>query len=281
MRRWASAFLVLLAVSSVRGQSALLDRAADRAIAYDASSLEWTCDEWVRRVRYDGDGQATRESIRSYALLMVTDPEDRGAVELTAPLNSGKRGTEQPLAGLSGFPPVTSWLRLFHPDTRPWVLIRDVGAADASETNGHPFAFRGAWAFEDGSDLREWEGTAWVDPGTGDLLRVEAVPSSQTARIEALIDRRNRRSIPVNIFGFRFTIGPTAHGRYFEAAFAQHAAGFWLPTRARLETFDAVAKHTPRPLRAAVVTLEQCRRFETAALSDERSRASALKTRRP
>jgi hypothetical protein len=288
MLRGSSTLLVLMFfVSAVRAQapssatSPILDRAAERAVAYEDAALQWTCDEVVRRIRYDGNGQPTRESARAYALLMVTDPDEHHAVELTFGSNSNRPGSERAPAGASGFPPATSWLRLFHPETRRWVLLRDVGGDDTTNEHGHPFSFRGAWTFDDGSDLREWEGTAWVDPETGDLLRVDATPSSQSERIPVLVDHRNKWGIPIDFFGLRFSIGPTAHGRHAEVSFGLQDGGFWLPTTARLETFDAVTKHTKRPLRAAILAFQHCRRFETESLSDERSQAGRLKTRRP
>ena len=228
----------------------VLDLATDRALAYEAAALKWTCDESIKRLRFDDNGRASERSGMEFALLMVPDAETQQAVELTSRPKS-----------LKGFPPVTSWLRLFHPDTRPWILIRDSGDVDAPDEPGHRFTFRGAFSRANGDDLREWEGVAWVNSRTGDLMRIDAMPASQPEMLAVLIDRRNARGVGINLFGFRFSVGPRAHGRRLAVSFEEQS-GFWLPRTARFETFDAVSKHGERPLRAVVVSLSRCREFQ-------------------
>jgi len=240
----------------------LLDRAAERALAYADASLEWTCDESVRLAKYDANGDASRETERTFRLLLGRDHSGQANVELRAEVSRARASTERP-SWMHGFPPFTSWMRLFHPEIGGFMHFEDRGEDDSSVPPRHAVAFHGDLPYSDGEDLREWEGTAWLDPITGDLLAVEAVPRSQTGRLARLVERRNGRSLGVTLFEvFHFRIGPVAHGRRVEISLGLHDDGFWLPHVARLETFDAVTATTTRPLRVVVNSLDLCRRFE-------------------
>jgi len=264
IRRLAIALSMLLAwgVGPTQAGAPVLDLATDRAVSYEDAALRWTCDEIVRRVHYRDGGSSTESRGTTYAILLVRDPMEHHAVEQIAPADTPDHPLSHPPSALRGYPPVTSWLRLFHPDTRPWMLIRDSGP-DRPDPSGHAFTFRGAASLASGDDLREWEGTAWVDPITGDLLKIAAIPTVQSDRLAKLIARRNIWGFPIDVFGVRFNIGPKAHGRRVEIAFGPTARGFWLPSNARLEEFDAVSLHEERPVRATLVSLERCREFET------------------
>lgn len=261
--------IVLPAAASPPAPSAL-DLATARAVAYENAALRWTCDELVRRVRYRASGRRSESREVDYSLLLVPDPALRHAIASLAPADEPSHPLSRPPAALRRFPPVTSWLRLFHPVTHPWMLIRDDDAERADPTE-HAFRFRGAAPIDAGDDLRAWEGTASVNAMTGDLLRIAAMPVAQAQRLAVLIDRRNRWSVPIDLFGLRFSIGPKAHGRRVEVTFGPHAGKFWLPSTARLEEFDAVSRHDERRLRATLVSIRRCREFETRSTTHRSS----------
>lgn len=261
---WTLPILLAAGVGAARAGTPILDLATERAVSYDDASLRWTCDETSRRVSYHEGGPSSESAGTDYALLLVPDVTEHHAVEQIAPRGAPGHPLARAPVELRGFPPVTSWLRLFHPDTRPWMLIEDLVSPhpDALE---HAFAFRGAGSFGSGDDLREWEGTAWVDSVTGDLLRIAAIPTRQGERLAKRIERRNKWAIAIDLFHFRFNVGPKAHGRRLEIAFGPQADKFWLPTAARLEEFDAVSQRDERPLRATLLSIERCREFEARA----------------
>jgi hypothetical protein len=150
------------------------------------------------------------------------------------------------------------------------MMFEERGGDEVPFVTGRAFDFRGALPFAGGDDYREWEGTAWLDPFTGDLLSVEAQPSSQRERLAMLRDRRNRHSLGFQFFEvFRFRIGPKADGKRVEASFGLHDGGFWLPTVTRMETFEAVTPTDTSPVKVVVDSIGRCRKFHTEATPSE------------
>jgi len=241
----------------------LLERAAERALAYERDARRFTCTDVLRRATYGAGGEVRGENERRFALLLGAGAGGAGTVELRAPVDSGRTPTSERPDALESFPPVTSWLRLFHPDTRH-VMSFDVGPAPGGDGPHRAIAFRGTVPFDRGDRFVEWEGTAWVDAATGDLVEVHAVPRAQPERLAHWIDRRNRRGLGINIFGFRFRVGPRARGHRVEARFGDFGDGFWLPRTARLETFEALGARNHLPTTTVTESLEDCRRFETS-----------------
>ena len=138
------------------------------------------------------------------------------------------------------------------------MLIHDEDPVEPTDGSGHRFSFRGAFPRDRGEDIREWQGMAWVNPRTGDLERIEALPSSQAPILAMQVDRRAVLGVGIDLFGFRFSVGPKARGRRASITFGPKE-GLWLPDTAREELFDAVDKHGgERPLRATVVSLGPC-----------------------
>ena len=87
---------------------------------------------------------------------------------------------------------------LFSRRHQPFFTYSDLGTGDDEGRPTRELAFRGALGFEDGSDVREWEGAVLLDGLTHATLEVRADPVNQPERIEAMY-RRWKRSLKVKV----------------------------------------------------------------------------------
>jgi hypothetical protein len=231
--------------------NSLLDRAGERALSYEREALQWTCTETLVRATYDTRGGVARETERRFAVLLAEGKDEPADKELRIP---------EPPTEIERFPPATSWLRLFHPAHRHLVSF----AVRSDEARQPAVDFRGALPLRQGDRILEWEGTAWLDATTGDLLKVEAIPRAQSGHVQ---DRLRRHpGVRVALFQvLRFRVGPKTRARRVEVVFGDIGEGFWLPRSARLET--SIESPGRKARRESTVTelLTDCRQFDTSA----------------
>ena len=98
-------------------------------------------------------------------------------------------------------PPPAAWATLFSDLNRPYFVYRYLGIRVRGYAPVHAILFRGSLWFTGGTDIREWEGVAYVDPVTLDPLFVEAAPRLHAERAMDQA-QKHKRSLKLS-----FTIG--------------------------------------------------------------------------
>jgi hypothetical protein len=257
---------------------------ADIADRYRARALGFECRETRRRVRYNEDGEATRERLKRFSLLLAEEGDPASLVELR--YKPGRTRASARKEGDLDVPAAYEWLLLFSRRQQPFFTYSDLGTGDEGGRPTREIAFRGALGFEDGDDVREWEGAVLLDALTHATLEVRADPVNQPERIEALY-RRWKRSLKVKVgiftspdplappgtmpefAGTQIRAAPRAKGRRFAGEYRRYHEGLTLPTRGRYETVEVVGLEDVRAVAAEIRTYDNYRFFRTAASEEE------------
>ena len=238
----------------------LLSNLAKRAEHYRAFANRVTCDETARIASYDGQGEASKESLKRYAYFLERDPTGINLRESRQRLtNEGKpKGDEVEDEGK--FPPAYSWVFLFSSFNQPYFAYRDLGDRFEGFQWVRVLQFKGALPFTDGKDVREWEGLALFDAVTLTPVQIQARPSAQRERIQAEFDRWAQS---FNLVGFH--LAPRPFGYRGRVEFRLLREGLTFPTELRYDTFRAVGRRETVPISAAVRTYDDCRFFGTTS----------------
>ena len=107
------------------------------------------------------------------------------------------------------FPPAFAWSLLFSQTNQAFFVYRYLGETIEGFDLTHKISFRGSVSFNQGTDLREWEGVVIVDATNLEVIKVEAVPRIYAQILEV---KRNKflRSFKIGFFGIpiRFRRAP-------------------------------------------------------------------------
>lgn len=102
------------------------------------------------------------------------------------------KGEHRSTRASKAVPPPAAWATLFSDLNRPYFVYRYLGIRVRGYAPVHAILFRGSLWFTGGTDIREWEGVAYVDPVTLDPLFVEAAPRLHAERAKEKAKKRNR-----------------------------------------------------------------------------------------
>ena len=107
------------------------------------------------------------------------------------------------------FPPAFAWSLLFSGANQAFFTYRYLGESLDGYDLTHRITFRGTLSFQQGRDIREWEGSVIIDRTTLEIIRVEAVPRIY-AQVLEFKRAQYRRSFTIGFFGIpiRFRRAP-------------------------------------------------------------------------
>ncbi len=204
---------------------------AERAAEYEAAAQSLECSETTRRVKYPGSGRLSEGKTRDATFLLGL--EDGSMVPVRVPGKSIGR------SGKSAVPTAHAWTQLFALRNQSYFSYRDLGERPYSFGKARRIQFRGALPYEDGADIRQWEGTVLIDSFTLLPIRIDAEPLNLWPRLEYQRDRY-ARSFKFGFFGLviRFKKKPLAervHVRY-----DMQSNGLTLPIEAYVEKIEKV-----------------------------------------
>jgi hypothetical protein len=191
--------------------SAVLDHASHSAETFWTQVSAIECTEQIAQTRVKAGGRiaAHRSSTFDYLVTLKANGPSLTVDESRIPQESTQGG--QSLLVTSGFPML---MLIFHPD------FRDRFDFKVDEAKGK-IAFRAKPTARSFSTVKVdgrvypilWDGTAWVDPGTGAVRRIEASSPPMT---DIGVDRMN---VVVE---------------YGSVPFSGQSLGYWLPSRATI-----------------------------------------------
>jgi len=184
----------LLASSPLPGQAVgprsaelerILERLAERAAVYERTALRFACREEASLSEYDGD-EVVRKQVSEYHDYLLEYSDRDGLVPYRALLARNAEPAERhQVKPEYGIPEPYGWNLLFTRERQGRFQFRLV---DKDILHPHlvwVVEFQPLLSYIDGGQIDEWEGMAWVDQDTLDLLRLEAVPAHQDELLEA------------------------------------------------------------------------------------------------
>lgn len=231
---------------------AMLERLAEQADRHAEVALRFTCDETVFVARYGGDESADKEKSRKFAYFLVRDRSDGSLTEHRRKLSGG--GSKGSFRDDDLVPPPFAWPTLFSVPNRPYFSFRYAGEHGQGFERLHEIQFRGVLPYGGGRDIREWEGTIRIDAATWTPVSIVAEPRGQHGRIQE-VHRRYVQALKI----LGISLRPRPLGVRLELTFGQLHEERRLPTRSRVDRFQAVSSKHVIPLRASTRIYENYR----------------------
>jgi len=248
----------------------LLRNLARKARIYQAVLQSFTCDESVRRAKYDGGGAVSSEKENLYGYLLVKDPLSERIRESRQEFNKKGGLKDGEVLDAEPFPPAYEWVALFSDFNQSLFSYRHIGQHFDGFDVVHEIEFKGALPFSSGRDIRQWEGRVLVDAFTFTPLEVFAEPTGQQERIAASFAEFNKS---FNVMGMRTGKKPMAYQAHVRFGFrkdlqASAPIRLTFPTELRYDTQQAVG---PRSIVnvSASTRLYKNYKFYTTEISDE------------
>jgi hypothetical protein len=224
----------------------LLSALVRTAETYQAYARRFLCDETVRVADYKATGEVSDEKVRHYGYLLVRGDRDASVREVRQ--EPGRNGEYKPaeVKEPTAFPPAYAWVFLFSPFHEPYFDFRHVDTYFDGFELVHEIEFKGSLPFQDGRDIRQWEGTVLVDAFKHVPLDVRAEPKGQKERLEEMYRLWTQSW---NILGFRTKETPFGHRAEVRFGYVRDELSF--PTDLRYEKFRAVGPRQVVPVEAA------------------------------
>lgn len=238
----------------------LLERLSRAALRYREHALSFECRETVRQATYTG-GEATKETTQRYRYLLTRDERGAAFRELRQRVRKSGKIEVKDSEDAEPFPPAYGWVFLFSEFHRGFFAYRDLGTGFDGFDHVRRIQFKGALPFDDGKDIRQWEGIVTVDASTLTPLEIRAVPSGQSARVRAMYKQWARA---FNIIGFR--LAPRPFGYRCRVKFRTKKRGLTFPTELRYDTYRQVGPRQIAPIRASIREYGNYRFFEVDTL---------------
>jgi hypothetical protein len=238
----------------------LLAKLAEQAERYREFALRFTCTEEARVATYDQTGEASKETLRSYAYLLERDESGATLREFRQRAFADGAPRGRPVQDEEPFPPAYAWVFLFSEFHQGYFAYRDLGERFDGFDWVREIQFRGALPFTDGRDIRQWQGTVLVDATAFTPLEIRAEPGAQEERMRALFDRWSQS---FNLMGFR--TAPRPFGYRCHVKFRMQREALTFPTELRYDTYRAVSLRQRIPWRASIRVYKDYRFFKTAA----------------
>src|SRR5258706_7572710 len=236
------------------GLAARLAGVADKYLDY---AVKFTCDETVRKARFD-DHEAKRETTRNYGYLL-----ERGDGQTIREFRQRMKGdgtvTNTEVNDAEAFPPAYAWVFLFSKANQPYFAYRERGDRFEGYDWVRIFEFKGAVPYTDGRDIRQWDGVVLVDATTLTPVEIRAEPGHQMERLKLLFERWSQS---FNIVGIR--TGPKAIGFSGRVLFQTRRDQLTFPTQLRYASFRAVTPKSTEPTEASTRDYSDYHFFETA-----------------
>lgn len=208
------------------------------ASVYEEYARRFTCLEQARLAEYDPMGQVTKEKVRSYSYLLLRGDVVERLREFRQELGKDNKPKGVEVVDEEPFPPAYSWVFLFSPFFEPYFDFRLLDTRFEGFDLVHEIQFRGSLPFTDGKDIRQWQGRVLIDRFRYTPVFIEAEPSGQSERLEALY-RLWAKSF--NVLGFR--TGKKPFGYQASIQFGYRKGDLAFPTALRYDTRRAVSPY--------------------------------------
>jgi hypothetical protein len=178
----------------------LLAKLQAKASLYETFSRQFVCDEIVRVADYDGTGEVDKERVQRYAYVLLRNPQASTLREMRQELTEEGKLKPAEVEDEGPFPPAYGWVFLFSEFNAPYFAFRLLDTDWDGFDLVHEIQFKGSLRFSGGKDIRQCEGRVLVDAFSLTPLEIQAEPTGQRERIEAVY--RNYTS-SFNIMGLR------------------------------------------------------------------------------
>ena len=205
---------------------------------YEEYARRFTCNETARLAEYDQMGAVSKEKIRSYGYLLLRGTMLEELRESRQEIGKDGKYKEGEVFDQEPFPPAYSWVFLFSPFFEPYFDFRLLDTRFEGFDLIHEIQFRGSLPFTNGKDIRQWQGRVLVDRFRYTPLLIEAEPTGQSERLEALY-RLWAKSF--NVLGFR--TGQKPMGYEASISFDFRKGDLTFPTALRYDTRRAVSPY--------------------------------------
>ena len=234
----------------------LATRLAGVAAKYFEYAVKFTCDETVRKAKFD-DREAKKETTRRYGYLL-----ERGDGQTIREFRQKMKGdgtvTNTEVVDAEAFPPAYAWVFLFSTANQPYFAYRERGDRFEGYDWVRIFEFKGAVPYTDGRDIRQWDGVVLVDATTMTPVEIRAEPSHQQERLRLLFERWAQS---FNLVGMR--MGPKPVGFSGRVVFQTRRDQLTFPTQLRYASFRAVTPKSTEPTEASTREYASYHFFET------------------
>jgi len=207
----------------------LLVRLAEQAGTYEATAMDLPFRGTTQRIKYPR-GRTSVGEARPSSYVFAFDDGAMVAVPTQGTGSSARR------YGKSKTPPAHAWMQLFSERNQPFISYRDLGEVPHAFGNARKIQFRGSLPYDDGTDVRQWEGTALIDPSTLRLLEIDAYPLHLWPRLER---QRSDYLQSFRLVFIRFKKRPIAERVHLR--FDVQPSGISLPVQADVERFELTA----------------------------------------
>jgi hypothetical protein len=240
----------------------LATRLAGVASKYLDYAVKFTCDETVRKAKFD-DREAKKETTRRYGYLLLRG-DGQTIREIRQKMKGDGTVTNNEVDDAEAFPPAYAWVFLFSKANQSYFAYRERGDRFEGYDWVRIFEFKGAIPYTDGRDIRQWDGVVLVDATTMTPVEIRAEPSHQQERLRLLFDRWAQS---FNLVGMR--MGPKPVGFSGRVVFQTRRDQLTFPTQLRYSSFRAVTPKSTEPTEASTREYASYRFFKTE--TDERS----------
>jgi hypothetical protein len=216
---------MILAIATVflalaEPQDSVIDRAGRMAESFWTQFTAVQCTERIvqNKLRADGKVTVTRASEFDYVAFLREERSGLSIEESRVARSAAPLESQQQLLLTSGFPAL---LLMFHPEFRGRFVFEE-GSADEIRGGAVRVAFKSKPEAQSMSGLKLkdrvypilWKGTAWLDPTSGAVRRIEAA-------LAASMDDIGLADLRVEV-------------EYAPASLAGAQQPYWLPTRATI-----------------------------------------------
>lgn len=163
----------------------ILSRLAERAAIYERTALRFACEEEVSLADYDSGETVKRQSVEVHDYLLEYT-EQKGLQPFRALLaRNAEPVPRKEVRPDYAVPEPYGWNLLFTRERQGRFQFELADTAILSGSAAWVIAFKPLLAYTDGNTVEQWEGRAWVDQDTLDVLQIEAQPANQTETMEA------------------------------------------------------------------------------------------------
>lgn len=195
------------AASPAPAFDALIDRTEHRMEQFWDQFSAVTCTETLEQDKLGDDGKVLikKRAAYDYLVLLLLSGGDLTVQESRLAQGKAEKESDRALLATSGF---STMVLIFHPHFRDSFTFSDVGA-DPESASLHRVRFEHVHGKRSPSVLQlrsrdypiEWQGTAWIDPASGNIARIQASLQTSLADIGLQRLESDVRYAPVVLAG--------------------------------------------------------------------------------
>jgi len=201
-----------------------LKNLGDRASAYETIALRFVCIESIRL-----SDEPRNEKRYDYMYVQAEEQRYRPFRQV----HTGRLGKMVSEANVDfNFPDAYSWTLMFVPDRQHLFHFKRVGQEWFSLRQTQILQFEAPLPFTSGKTIYEWSGKVWVDVENYNILKVEAEPGNQSARLKE--ELKSYRQAPRFLI---YPMGRRPHGQRYNITFLNELHDISLPDEVEVVSF--------------------------------------------